>query len=421
MRIWPFCIAFIIACVFSPTSRASNCLSVLEESEDFKQLHQIFEPTPLAEANLQTVFLRDPEVDHLIQLEKQNAMAWFSTYNPSPTDLIKQGDPRWPIAVMGVKLAWLAGFRFKKGKEYSYLQAPTQAHFEAFILRLNRWLIAHKKEPIRTRVVKVDGILTTNKLLNIAISAENEFILQVPYDDQSPVLTPHEVSYHLGIFLPTKVLKRAVAITRHVQNFAQFLQARKSKVRATRNIIRQLRAEQAYAIDAGHANPTAALGNARMHCMQFCKTSTYRTIYKKAEYDDFADEKADPMSELISAIDTMAAPMFKPVEALILTLKSITDMPELHDFLSDRSKGPFLENRLDDRKLRERKVRLTDEDKKALYEVLAEYMQAYGNADLLQEYELATPEAWVVELLRKLDNRIALLEEAALATEPLSP
>lgn len=149
-------------------------------------------------------------------LMRKKGRYWFSVYTPSPENF--QGDPRWPIMVLGPRVAKLLGY---KQLSSSLILVPTAETLNKRIQLLNLKLAKMNAEPISVKF-HASGIEPEDGISYLRKFKEN---LSLPIANSGHYAV-HDWSYHtLALLLPPAVLKQ---IGSHIEILLNFHQKIKS-------------------------------------------------------------------------------------------------------------------------------------------------------------------------------------------------
>ncbi len=327
-----------------------------------------------------------------------NTPSWNSHYRPDAHPYSPQGDPRWPIALFGRKLAAQMGFRIHRSltrRSYT-LRAPGAEKFGRLVRLMNQNLIREHLEPITVLPVAADYV-TNAQLLQLAISRDGPILMKVPYDDHNPSLTPHEEAYHLGVVVyPKRLVKRAVEVTKITHDFAELLSQRDPELGST--VGKQIETNRALWLDAGQGNVAMLLGKTRLaYNMQ---------SYQKVFDEDPADER-----RLGSFLDLFAWFQMQPVDVLLMQLHYLTGV-EVDDLLITKTAAAHFRPHLPAEESSKRFL-LSAAQRATLNETISDFLEAYTNSPNFKLYDTSkTPTEHAREFIKGLDERLAELSNA---------
>ncbi len=360
---------------------------------------------------LPTVFFSELQSDGFVRLRKESATSWWSTYDHLRR-LTPQSDPRSPIFLFGAELAFGMGFRIGKSTDGSiYMLAPGAERLKNWIREMNRILKSKGYEPISYTLEKSEFVSPSGALqMMTKKDSDNDILLRFPYSDKNPKLTVHEISFHLGaILFPRKFIQRGHDINMRTKQFIEYLESRRAELGSvTDRIIAQILSNRGYENDAGTAEVTAGFAYLREINDFASHAELAETLIKKTSFDEF------PEKFFISrAIDFYARPQMSPLAAVVYGLHRMTgiEVSNLGIFPKNNSwkfniakliaHGIHIE------------VYLSLEEKNKFQEIVKGFVDLHKNEEAQSNYELSTPEEWVLPLGKGLDLRIQQLLEAA--------
>ncbi len=406
-------IIFITALPLSSLSLAQSCDDVFKNNPAVFKL--IFSDKDLMPSEN---YSPEPTVDFqslmsdgsvLLKKTKEN---WKSNYDYLNQATL-QGDPRFPIFIFGVKLAYKMGFQIGKDSDgFVYMTVPGALKLEKWIRKMNSLLQKRNYESISYMPIKTDFV-TSAQALELATKNDKDIKLFFPFADNNKKLTVHEITFHLGaILFPKNFIERGHDVSVRTLQFIDYLKLKKQELGpVVEKIIEQMIIDRGYENDAGTANLVWNL-------------ALIRELNPLLSYSKIAPSLL-PMKDtftvrnLTEAVDFYARPSFSPLSAVITSLHLMTgvDTTKLGAFSYNKNiKFNFNSH---PRSNINRSVILSKVELDKLRKILIDFVNLHKDEETQRNYQLFTPEELLQSIVQGFDTRIDQLLEIAEAMDQL--
>jgi hypothetical protein len=406
-------VCLILVFSFSARPSADRCLTLfaLSQNETTPKIMQlalaedVVVQEKLAETTETVAF--QSLTNGWVRLKKQIDLFWYSLFSFHPESFTKQGDPRAPVFIFGQALSRLLGFNFEKTPSGDLiLVAPGADRLEASIRTMNRRLRKMKKDVIAFVLVK-SGFASPEEILRLSVRSQNPDEMFFPYDDANPMLTAHEVAFHLGsMVLPKALIRRAKVVTQRNLELADLILSNQDRLGpAALEIFNQIILDRTIELDFASGNSTAALAFFRNEYIASghpLKTPHFLNLYFKM--------LADSVQQFSQA---NTYPTLSVAERMI-TMLDLEYTPGLMDrYPLTGSFRPIEEN-----SKYGQKIKITDQQKLVVAELLQKFIDSHRTEDKKNFIGLIDSTAWAQDILSGLPDRIRELEAAGRDLNP---
>ncbi|MFN9066652.1 MAG: hypothetical protein ACK5V3_05445, partial [Bdellovibrionales bacterium] len=327
-----------------------------------------------ASTKKQTIFFHRTDPSGYVVYRKSKFSKWSSQFNLIEGADTPQGDLRFFMQVAGPKISEFLGFRiFEIPGEQIEIWVPNQQRIEQKRKTLNWALKKLGFDTLAFHLAKA-GLLSAQEILELSTKKiDDDTLVNFPYDDVDPRLSPHEVSFHLGALVYPKPLhQRAALVNEATANMIAKLQEtkRESLIQLAEILIH----ERAKELDVGTAS--AQFGLAQLRKISGMKK--YQDLAKNVPETNFSFFDESMSSRIGYYTKSHTTPAIAVVHRVLLATRIGSDLVPISNQQNPQAATNSKTMTFG------KTLNIPRQDQEALHQILVEFLKAHDHQNETQ-------------------------------------